>query len=216
MLQKKLLLKEGFKIRVNPPYHSFDKLSDGEVVKIYNFIGSIKNPSIYRLQRQHYLKPANSGIILVGEIDDKIIGCAILGKLTFGEPKRRRKYIDRNYSRLTKREKLRLKNRILWIKRIVVDKKFRKKGIGSILVKNIAKLSKKFLIPKPTLVEVITSIQYHNKSNRKLNFEDDFLLAAEYKTVGNPWSSKNKIWDNKIRKYVDKFVWKRYYIYQIT
>lgn len=214
-MKEKLVQKEGFQIKVNPAYCSFNKTRDGEIVNIYHYAGSVKDSCICRLQRQHYLKPAKFGILLVAEIDRNIVGCAILGKLTFGNPIRRAEHIDWNYPRLTAQKRVELINRILWIRRIVVDKRFRKKGIGAIIAKNVVSFSKGFLVPTPVFVEIITSIDYFDSYNR-LGFKHDFLLASRYETVGSPWRSTNKIWIKELEGYIDKYVWKRYYICRIT
>jgi GNAT superfamily N-acetyltransferase len=113
------------------------------------------------LRNRHYLPLPPSGMYIAGKIGNEIVGTLVLSRLPpHMRPCQRRKLED-------EREEIFIEG--LWIRRIAVDGKFSRKGVGTSLAIAAIDIAKDFWLPKPHIIELISEIKNH-----------DFLTNAGY------------------------------------
>lgn len=148
------------------------------------------------LVRLHYRRHAN-GMILAAYSGASLAGCAVLSRLTFGKPTRRREYLETLDPRIT--EKVISETPILWVRRFASDTKFQGCGIGTALAKHVRLMALNYFRPKPVLIEVITSRSMQSIEKHGPVLRNDFLIRAGYRLFGKPWPEKGRLeerWSN--------------------
>jgi GNAT superfamily N-acetyltransferase len=208
IVEKVCIKHDSNEMQIYPQYENIVNIGDLGDINVQAVHSYSDKTIINDLQKNHYLKPTN-GITLVARLNEQIIGCAIVGRLTFGKPNKRIEFYQGKDSKLEKdtiNEKI-----ILWVKRFVVLPDCRSKGIGKLLAKQVIQFAKNYYCPKPEAIEVITS---NELSDQGANEANNFLVYAGYTLVGS-WEGYIKKLDKEQGCYVRTKVTKYYYIYEL-
>ena len=191
------------------------------------------------INEEHYLPAMPNGlfIILKNKQSNKILCCMVLSRLTYANPKRRKKYLSENEDiEITDDEKSRkfASENIIWISRVVTASGENNKGYAKKLCNKLPELLTAIMVNPPKYIEVMTSWGLEdfnrelkvNLTNIKLtNLPDnkgfwekagfkrilDFETSSDYRQDGG-WKGKIK------RKGRDEKsdVYRYYYVKEIT
>lgn len=151
------------------------------------------------IQKEHYLSAVPNGLLFY--VKDKsvnngeILSCLTLSRLTYGNPKRRKTFLQEHEGIPRENEEQSrnfAKENIAWISRIATKKEFQGKGYGKLICEKLPLLLKQLLPNPPKYIEVMTSwdkdsfykkYKINDLQKVSLNEENDFLIQAEYERV---------------------------------
>lgn len=179
---------------VYPPYRSETRLPSVGNVTVELVHEYVRKYEITRLLSSlHYRRAAATGLLLGAYVSGQLVGCAVVSRLRFGNPIRRREYFAKKGIR--NKEKV-AELPIAWVRRFATVPKFRGKGIGTLLARHVALAVPDYFRPKPEHVEVITSRTIEEMDAEGPSYKRDFLARAGYELVGNPWPEHGK-WEER-------------------
>jgi len=169
--------------KIYPPYQSgkiFIVTRDKDRLECQNLI-----------LNEHYLQPPNKGMFIAYKEKDKIIGCCVIDELIHGNPTGRKEIspeLKKEWSKQIwsslKRDEVRNKLNILWLSRIVVDKSYWNRKIGTKLLESAIHILKEYHPKKPKFLEIIATYEKDAFSTTK----NIFCKAGYNYTYLNKWT----------------------------
>jgi GNAT superfamily N-acetyltransferase len=198
-----------------PIYTATEKLKDATIsIKLISDYAE-KQQVLDLLERLHYRRHA-SGMILAAFHRTNLVGCAVMSRLTFGRPRRRFEYLRQMSPNKTAPE-LAI-TPIMWVRRFATAEEFEGRGVATTLARHVIRIAKDYFRPVARFVEVITSRTVDEISTDGERLQNDFLMRAGYRLVGDPWPDNGKLenrWINERRREESVRVKYFYYIHSV-
>jgi hypothetical protein len=176
------------------------------------------------LRKSHYMMGVNKGMMLVCRFErtsdekfflecsgakknttrvGKIVGCAVIDSLYYGNPIGREEFaidqLGKNWrTRFSRSEAVKLLQ-LGWVSRFALKQEYIKAGIGKLLARQVIRVAKGHRLPVTKKIEVIRTVTKQRASQLLSGNQKDFLIRAGFKLSQR--SSKSRAFKDAVKLY---------------